>query len=341
MREYFSNILGNKDLKSRLCKDIEDGTLSNAYILEGRSGSGRHTAALLSAMALACENKDDSDFPLPCGTCKSCKKILDGNSPDIMYVSKGDKVSMGVEQIRLIRSDIYTRPNELPAKIYIIEDADTMTVQAQNAFLLTLEEPPEYVLFFLLCENTSLLLETVRSRAPILRLDTISRDDISDYILSHDKKAEQLKKSSPDEFSEIVLLSDGSIGKALKLLDPKFRKPYLEDRELASAFITSTRHQKGSDISTVFSLGTKRPEIIERLTYIENAIRDLIVLKKNEDVDLIFYTDREKALDIAYSFPTSQLFKLYDSVENAKQELLANSNIRLTLTELCIRSGLI
>ena len=150
----FSDMVGNEALRLRLARDVREKTLSHAYLLEGARGSGKHMLALRIAMALACEHREEHSSPLPCMHCASCKKILDGNSPDVIWLRREDKATVGVEGVRRIRSDVYVAPHELDAKIYIIEDAHLMTTQAQNALLLTLEEPPSYVLFLLLCGHT-------------------------------------------------------------------------------------------------------------------------------------------------------------------------------------------
>ena len=184
MREAFADIAGNETLKTRLANEISEGKLSHAYILEGSKGSGKHLFAMGIAAALSCENRGNDSSPLPCRTCPSCKKILSGNSPDIIHVGKGDKATLGVEAIRTLKQDVWIAPNDSDVKVYIIEDAHLMTIQAQNALLLTLEEPPSYVLFLLLCESAAPLLETVRSRAPILRTEPLEAETIGNFLCS-------------------------------------------------------------------------------------------------------------------------------------------------------------
>ena len=164
---YFPNIVGNGSLIRRLSRDIAENQLSHAYILEGARGSGRHTLALNAIAAIECSARGEhtAHSPIPCGRCKSCEKILSGKSPDVITIGLAeDRATIGVDAVRALQDDIYTAPNDLSIKAYIIEDADKMTVPAQNAFLLTLEEPPAYVRFILLCENASLLLGYVAQK---------------------------------------------------------------------------------------------------------------------------------------------------------------------------------
>ncbi|MEE0264722.1 MAG: hypothetical protein UD936_03760 [Acutalibacteraceae bacterium] len=114
----------------------------------------------------------------PCGACNQCKKVKSGNHPDV-YTAQltGKSEVVNVEGIRSICSDVYIKPNEAKTKVYIIPNADKMQVQAQNAFLKVLEEPPQNVLFILCCTSSQQLLQTIRSRATVYRLGTDSYTD--------------------------------------------------------------------------------------------------------------------------------------------------------------------
>ena len=182
MRKMLDSIVGNSFIKSKLLSDIVSDSLSHAYIIEGKKGSGRHTIAYMTAAALVCEKINDNASPLPCLNCPSCKKILGQKSPDVITVTREDKATLGVDVIRELRNDVRVIPHELEYKIYVVEEADKMTVQAQNAFLLTLEEPPKYVKFFLICEDSNIFLETIRSRSQILRTELIPTEDIDKFL---------------------------------------------------------------------------------------------------------------------------------------------------------------
>ena len=343
MNNRFASIVGNKTLCSRLAHAVDDNSLAHAYIIEGSAGSGRHTIALQTIAALSCSEKHTSGADLPCEKCISCRKILEGRSPDVIRIApERDKVTIGIESVRFLKNDIYLPPTELPVKAYIIDRADAMTTQAQNGFLLSLEEPPEYVLFFLICENSSALLETVKSRAPILRTEKISREEIEAYILSHDRKAAELKLQSPEEFSEMICASDGSIGYALSLLDTKKRRQILENRKIAKDFISLASGKRNQDkLELISSLGSKRHEICDRLYYIQNALRDLLLLKKSDDAPLCFYADRDEACELSTHFTSKKLLMLFGATEQAIDDLSRNSNVRLTTVNMLKNSELI
>ena len=117
MKQAFTDVVGNVHLKQKLLNDILQKRLSHAYILEGASGTGKHTLALRIAAALSCENNHDPALPLPCMRCSSCRKILGGNSPDVIYVNRKEKATLGVDEIREVRADVYIPPNDLEIKL--------------------------------------------------------------------------------------------------------------------------------------------------------------------------------------------------------------------------------
>lgn len=329
-----TGIVGNEKLRKRLCDDILAGTFSHAYILSGPAGSGKRTIAMMCAAALACENKGISGYALPCCSCPSCRKILENKSPDILVTEK-DGASVKIEQIRELQQSVSIVPNELDHKIYIIENAETMTLQAQNALLLTLEEPPSYVIFFLLCESEEKLLETIKSRAPILRTEPIRGEQIRKFLIENSDDAKKLAESKSSELDSIISISNGSIGRAIELIDEKTRLPFVQRREAAELFVNYALSKKSLRLTELLvSLPHKQDELIPILTYAQTALRDLCLLKQSEDAELCFYSDREAAVEKAYSIGLTSIMALYDKVEKTKDTLLRNANIKLTLVNL-------
>ncbi len=344
--KYFSELLGNDELCRRLSADVLNKTLSHAYIIEGAKGSGKHTLARSLAAALACEKSGNGtdEETLPCGKCLHCRKIFGGKSPDVVTVTREEgKVQMGVDVIRAVRENVRQLPNELDIKVYIIEDAHTMNVQAQNALLLTLEEPPSFVIFFLLAETTVPFLETIKSRAPILRLNPLSEDELDANLARLDPSAATLKKERPQEYAEIVKLSSGFLGQAIELIDEKKRTPRLEARRIAKSFISEipTRRSGKRSIEIISSFSKQRDILLRQLSEIETAVRDLIVIRKCEDAPLCFFTSKDEATELSYKFNTRALMSLAGAVERAKTRLSSNSNVRLTIYSLAIDCGLV
>ena len=359
MRENPHVVVGNPELLERLDRDIRGGRLSHAYILDGKKGSGRHTVARRIMAAIACENRpgqattrrdedqmgffdllDDTppppreispDASLPCWECPACVKVLEDKCPDIHIIGRDGKASIGVDAIRFLRSDVLIPPNDLDTKIYIVEDAETMTVQAQNALLLTLEEPPPYVLFLLLCDGADSLLETIRSRAPVLRTQPIPDDTIRAYLREH-------RCTLSDEDLEAVLLrADGCIGQALTLADARAVKPVMKLRALCDELMEACASHRYDRLPAVLSgFGNKRDSVAEVLSLVRLAVRDLILLRHGEGVRLKYYTDRETAESLAGRFTTRFLLRLMKALDNASESLEGNGNIRLTLMQLAV-----
>lgn len=343
MKEAFTDMIGNLQLRERLRDDILSDRLSHAYLIEGAPGTGKHTLARLIAAALACTERGNENLPLPCCRCAACRKVLSGNSPDLYFLNRGDKVNFGVESIRDLRSDVLLPPNELPAKIYVLEEAHLLTVQAQNAFLLTLEEPPPYILFLLLCEDSAGLLETIRSRAPTLRTEPLTPGQIADRLCRSNPEAALLKRNDPSLFSEIIAAADGSVGQAELLLDPKRRKPIEVKRANTRAFLrlSSTRGSAADTLLFLNSLGSKREELVAQFNSFLLALRDLLLCKQTENPPLCFFADPEEAHGLAETFTAPGLLALADCANDAIAQFRINANVRLTMTSFAVAAKLL
>ena len=335
VKQYMSRIVGNRELCEKLCHDVLASKLSHAFILEGARGTGKHTVALNVAAALACSKKHTSPR-VPCYECPECRKVLEAKSPDVITVGSKDKATLGVDIVRFLREDVRTVPNDLDFKIYVIEDADKMTVQAQNAFLLTLEEPPSYVRFIMLCENADLLLETVRSRAPVLRMQPIATDELDAYLCANDRRAAQMKLSSPAEYAELLIASAHGIGTALYYLEPKNFANIKESRSLVTQFCDVATSGEGARaaLPLIARLPQKRDTLIPILEMLSLAVTDLLMIKKNDDARLCFFSDRALAIEISDRVSMSFLYDLATAVITAIDNISINANVRLTLIKL-------
>ncbi|MBQ9085736.1 MAG: hypothetical protein IJY47_00955 [Clostridia bacterium] len=343
MKKAYTAIVGNEALRERLMHDVLEGTLPHAVILEGPRGSGRHTVARLTAAALLCHCANDPALPLPCMTCPGCRKVLEGKSPDVIPLGCDGKATIGVESVRFLREDVHVIPNDSDHKIYIIEDADRMTPQAQNALLLTLEEPPVYARFFLLCENAGILLETIRSRAPILRTERLPREQVDCYLCEHDRRAAQMKLADPKGYEELLTAAGNGIGQALEYLDPKVFQPVRQLRALASDFVfTAIKHPSSKTILPLLSrFSTKRDLLRDQLSAVSDALRDLILLKKSDEAPLSFYADRTEAIELCDGASLPTLYQLNEAVRSAIDENARNANVRLCLIKLLVSAELI
>ena len=341
--KYMGRIVGNRELCEKLCLDVLEDKLAHAYILEGKRGTGKHTVARYVAAALACTEKNGKTGEFPCCSCKECKKVLDGDSPDLITVGLQDKATIGVETVRFLREDVRLVPNDLDFKVYIIEDADKMTTQAQNALLLTLEEPPAYVRFFLLCENSDLLLETIRSRAPVIRTQPIPRADIDKYLQERDIRAAQMKLADAKGYDELIVASKNGIGTALEYLEPKVYAPIKERRALVTQLIDSaTSGDRASVIiPLIFRFASKREQLIPQLETLSEAVNDLVMLKTTEQIELRFFADGDLAIEMCDKVSMSFLYTFERAILKAIDSIQRNANVRLTMIKLATDAGLI
>ncbi len=347
MKQMFDGIAGNEKLRARLGEDLLENRLSHAYIIEGAAGTGKHTLALSLAAALSCERRGDPNAPLPCRTCPSCQKILSGNSPDVILVKREeDKATLGIGVIRGMRSDVHIAPNDNEIKVYIVSEAHLMTPEAQNALLLTLEEPPPYVLFLLLCEKAENLLETVRSRAPVLRTQPLEREQILSYLLTHSPEAERLHREAPLDLQELIAAGNGSIGGVLSLLSPATRKSVLERRQTVRELLSLAASGRGQlqaiTILTKLSKKGKREGSLRLMNGLQIALRDLMAVKLTHTASpLCFFARQEEAEELSDAFGAPSLLRLCGAVDDAIDKLQQNANVHLTLFAFASRAGLI
>jgi len=332
---FFPALFGNETIKSVLGKDILTGRHAHAYILEGPSYSGRHTAALQIASAVVCENRTASTR-LPCGECLACRKIAKGLSPDVYFINSDGKATISVDTIRSIKEELYVPPNDTVCKIYLIEDADKMTVQAQNALLLSLEEPPSFAMFLLLASDSEKLLPTIRSRAPVLRMQIFTAAQVLSYL--KEQLCNDVPKVSAEGLKSASLLSGGTIGLAkLYLSEPKELKLSLEKRKLAADLVSQLCGLKTAEaVSLIALLPKKRDELKAILFLALHALRDLLAAKKADSPPLLFYLSEEELPSFIRTVSPGKILSIIDSVLKTIQDIDANVSVQLAVTNLLL-----
>lgn len=323
----FQNIIGNNSLKTLISSHIRSKTLSHAYIIEGLVGSGKKTLAKEISKALCCENKNDS---LPCQKCRSCLRTDEGYNTDIYTLSKGDKATISVDDVREMTQTLGYYPDDGDVKIYIIEDSERMTVQAQNALLLSLEEPPSYVVFLLLTVDASLLLETVRSRAQTLKTETFSASFVANWLRS----LPEAKRHSDEEISTAASVSRGALGAALSTLTEKSSKSAAITSDASTLIDLLCKDSKSEAIIFASGLKYSRAEFELFFDYAVFAVRDLLSAKCNSDTT-VFYADTETAKDKSSRTRITKLMRIYDALLSARDDITqSNAHIYAVMTTL-------
>ena len=200
----FNNILGNENIKELLTNAVKNNKTSHSYMFVGTEGIGKKMIAKEFAKMILCT--DETKY---CGRCKSCIEFESNNNPDFRIIEP-DGNSLKIEQIRQLQRKIQEKPIISSKKIYIIDNADKMTIEAQNCLLKTLEEPPEFAILILIGSNESSFLDTIKSRCIILHFEQIENKDLKEF----------LNKNFEIQVNDDVLkIFQGSIGKAVELKD--------------------------------------------------------------------------------------------------------------------------
>jgi len=302
----FKDVVGHKNIIKYIQNAVTADAVSHAYILNGERGSGKKLLANLFAMSLQCENRDEDGDA--CGKCRSCRQAAGGNQPDIIRVMHEKPNTIGVGDIRTqVNDDIMIRPYSSKYKIYIIADADMMSVEAQNALLKTIEEPPEYAVIMLLTENAETLLPTIRSR----------------YLM------EQLEV--PDYKADVcVAFAQGNMGKAIMLANSEY---FNEIKEEVVHLLRNIDEMTVPDLmEAVKRCMIYKMEISDYLDMIAIWYRDVLIYKATRSVDRVVFSDqmkyiRERAKKSSYE----GIENILDSLEKAKARMKANVNFELTM----------
>lgn len=313
-------MLFNRTEKEKLLSEIASGKLSHAYLIEGGEGCGKTYFARFAAAAVLCTG----DTP-PCGKCPSCVKALAGSHPDLFYFSPDKKASMGVETVRDIKKSLFFMPNDGDRKVYIIDDAQKMTVQAQNALLKFIEEPPASVLFFIVADKKESLLPTVVSRTRIISLAPSDNADIRRFLMS------ESKKSGGEQIDEAINMAEGSPGKALKLLCRDFSR----QRQLCLDFMPVMVSTSKSDaMAFLLSMKLNRDGVKEFFTLLMTALADVMNARFGRATRLL---SRDAAAEYAKSITDRKNAYLFDLATEAVVRAGENANINLLLMTFAAR----
>lgn len=317
----FSEVVGHKDIISHMKNAYLMGKVSHAYIIDGDEGMGKKLLTNCFVKLLQCEDPKGSQ---PCNSCSSCVQIDSGNQPDIIYVKPTKKSGYGVSDVRdQIIKDITIKPYRSKYKIYIIDEADTMTPQAQNSMLKTIEEPPSYGLFFLLAGNSQKFLQTILSRAVKMSLKPVNISDIESYLHS----SVGLDSGKAKVFSNF---SRGNLGKALKLQGSETFGKYRNDMlKLLDIFIN---HKEYDIMDAVKLLDEYKEQISEVLEILISIIRDILYYKETLSNTGIIHQDIEaRIVELSQNAKPQKLIRLVKNSYILVGQLRLNVNYSLAV----------
>lgn len=306
----FDCIFGNAETVSALKKSIASGKTASSYIISGPEMSGKYT--LTKEFACALTEKTPAD-----NAALMCRKIRDGISPDITVCSPADKKSIGIEDIRDIFRTVYTTPNELDFRMFIIRGAHTLTVQAQNALLKVFEEPPPDSYIFLLCESRAKLLPTLISRAQNLDTETFDRETLDGYFKG--------KYDVGRDRAELAyLLSGGALGKAEKLLsDDEITDVYRSVCDIIASFKNDDVY---ASLDAVLKACSTREACGETLKMLSLAAGDMINASFGADKRTRFFMTEKEAKNAAEISDAEKIALLLNRLSELQANLDYNAN---------------
>lgn len=316
----FQEIVGHDQIKEHFQKAIEAHKVSHAYILTGEAGMGRKSLANAFALTLLCEKGKRE----PCMECHACKQVLSGNHPDLIYVHHEKPNSIGVDDIReQINNTIMVRPYSSYYKIYIVDEAEKMTQQAQNALLKTIEEPPSYAIIILLTTNQDAFLPTILSRCVQLKLKPLRDFVVKSYLVEH----LQVPEADADIYAAFAR---GNLGKAITIASSA------DFGHLRQEMLHLLRHIKDTNISELLDYIRKLKEdnldIQECLDFMQMWYRDVLLYKVTKDMNLLIFKDEYvKFKDISDNSSYDGLEKILQAIDKAKIRLDANVNMELAM----------
>ena len=328
----FNDIIGQETALKLLRNSLKQKRVPHAYLFIGPQGVGKKLTAINLAKALNCEGSAE----IPCDRCVSCKKIEAFIHPDVKYIyPTGPSLSITIDNIRELRTQISFKTYEGKKKVYVIVDAENMGIQAANCLLKTLEEPPENSILILTSMNIHLLLQTIVSRCQVVPFNRIKLYKIESFLTEHHEMDKSLAHF-------IANLSQGSLGEALKLKDdaqiPLIRGKLVDmlgrlKNENALTLVEEFNKK-------VFDNG--RMDVVEyrnklrmSLDMITTCLRDIAILKQaGEQVPLINLDIEEDIKQLGNKFSLSQIGMFLSTVTDMKAYVGNNVSPQLIFEKL-------
>lgn len=318
----FSDIYGYETIKEHMQSAIRLGKVSHAYIINGGLGAGKKMLAGIFAKTLQCENMQDTVNP--CNKCHSCIQTDSNNQPDIIWVRHEKPASIGVDDVRKqIISDMQIKPYSSRYKIYIIDEAEKLTVAAQNALLKTIEEPPAYGIVIFLTTNADIFLQTILSRCVMLDLRPISNSIVEQYLKDHYDVSDYERRFATH-------FAQGKIGRAKTIIEST-EFAHLK-QEVMSVIRNAKDMTAGDIIAVVNEVKNYKLTIDDYLDLLAMWFRDVLLFKSTNDTNYLIFSDEISLIKTqAQTMSYEGIQDILNSIDKVKIRLKANVNF-----ELCI-----
>ena len=316
----FSELIGNEQIKEHFLHAISSGKVSHCYVISGEDGLGKMTAAKAFAQTLECQAEPANR---PCGVCHSCTQFLSGNHPDVIFPGHEKPTVIGVDDVRTqIIGDIQIKPYCSPYKIYIVDEAQKLSVQAQNALLKTIEEPPAYGIILLLTTNAAAMLETILSRSIVLNMKPVESEAFTSYM--REKGVDEDKIPTLEKFSQ------GNIGKGLKLAQSDDFISMIQTIMLLLK--TASKMPFSELLESIAKLEEYKLSIKDCFGFMQMWYRDVLLYKVTKDINLMIFKDEYRVInEISKNSAYDGLEKILEAIDKARVRLDANVNMELAM----------
>ena len=328
----FSQIIGQEKAKRFLKQVMAREKMPHAYLFTGIAGVGKTSTAMALTMALNCDSPVKGDS---CGKCPSCRKMISGNFPDFIPISRRpDKKNISIEQIKDLNRELRFAPVSARYRVCLIQQAEIMTVEAANSFLKTLEEPPPGNILILKTIDPRDLLPTIVSRCQRVSFSPLPFKDIADWLVK--------ERDADKETAEVLAkASYGSPGRALKMSEGNF----LEKRQewlLSLVNLPGLSMEKAVDMAFEYAekdkkknterSGSDETGVPAMLAVWESWYRDLLVVRAGGPAHLLINADFSQNLKkVAEKSIIKTLIDSILAIDRAQQDLRRYRNKKLVM----------
>ena len=307
-------IIGQEPILKSFMDMNQTGTLGHAYVLTGPEGIGKRTLASAISKMLLCYDKPGV---APCGKCNACKSFDAFSNPNFTKVTPRTQ-KMLIEQIRVIVEDVGIKPAQ-GRKVYLIENADHMTPQAQNCLLKTLEEPPPYAVILMTAVNYESFLITIRSRVVRYPLRRYTNDEIKMILL---------KNGITDNQDTVVAYSEGIAGKAITL---SHNEQFRLSREKVFDFLFDRNSNSTKDCELNLYLSKSKEAFNECADILESVYRDTMLVLSGKTDGLINSDKKDKILEYAHNNNIQYMIEKIMKLNEVREHLKSYMNYQLAV----------
>ena len=305
-------IIGHENIKNRIKNSIMKDKFSHASIIVGEDGIGKSIIAKEIARRIL-------------GNLKSRSYV------DIIEFKSINKKSIGIDDIRNLIEEINKKPTESDKKVIIIYKSESMTEVAQNSFLKTIEEPPKGVYIILLCENMERILDTIKSRCEIFKLNRLDSYDIKHFIKN------KYSDISEENLNSAISFSEGIPGKAERFIEDESLKHI---RDMSLGILKDLKHLSSYKYLMKYEnfLVKYKENWGDVLTCILSYLRDSLLFKETGEEELLLNADKKDHIkDISEKYSYINLDKMVRIINNTRDKLNRNINFTLVFDEMLIK----